>query len=315
MTLIAAYDDVDPLQVLQLNLLCLGFALTPELVALIRSMDPRPLPCFALYALEGAAVVGQVGIVRLPVVSTAGAAEVGGVWAVATHPAYRRQGLAVHLLAAAHERMAAAGLRFSTLGADRDRVGHGLYRKHGYRDLYAPTMVLGRSASLSSQADVRAEPAGVARLDLADRLFERIAAGALGFARRHTPFFAMLHARRSLDAQDVWLLWRGDKPIGYAAATAAGSLLQLLGLLLVDASAAPAATAALARATGTHYFYARLDQAEHAAALAQTGLSLAPQRRGALMVKPLTASATLAEFRRLYGLEDGRFLISCMDVT
>jgi len=33
------------------------------------------------------------------------------------------------------------------------------------------------------------------------------------------------------------------------------------------------------------------------------------------MVKPLAADATLAEFRRSYGLEDGRFLSSHMDMT
>jgi hypothetical protein len=33
------------------------------------------------------------------------------------------------------------------------------------------------------------------------------------------------------------------------------------------------------------------------------------------MVKPLAADATPADFRQLYGLEDGRFLISDLDVT
>lgn len=122
---IAEYDDVDPLQVLHLNLLCLDFALTPELVSLIRRMDPRPFPCFALYALEGDVVVGQVGVFRLPVVSTAGAAEVGGVWAVATHPAWRGQGVASLLLNEAHARMAAVGLRFVTLGTNASRVSRG----------------------------------------------------------------------------------------------------------------------------------------------------------------------------------------------
>ncbi|MDQ1300328.1 MAG: family N-acetyltransferase [Chloroflexota bacterium] len=132
---IAEYDEVDPLQALHINLLCLDFALTPELVRLIRRQDPRPFPCFAIYAVEGSTVAGQVGVFRLPVVSTVGAAEVGGVWAVATHPAWRGRGVASLLLDEAHSRMAAAGLRFSTLGTDASRVAHALYEKHGYRDL------------------------------------------------------------------------------------------------------------------------------------------------------------------------------------
>ncbi len=312
---IAEYDDVDPLQVLHLNLMCLGFALTPELVALIRRMDPRPFPCFALYAQVGATVAGQVGVFRLPVVSVAGAAEVGGIWAVATHPEYQQRGVATQLLAAAHARMRAAGLRFSTLGTDRYRVAHALYRQQGYSDLHSPAIVVGRSDALPDRPEIRAEPAGADRLDLADRLFERSAAGRLGFARRHTPFFAFLHARRYLDAQALWLLWRDNELIGYAAATARGSLLEVTNLLLTDATAATAATKALARAAKTQYVCARLDQADDIQAFAQAGFHLANQGWGTFMAKPLTADATPAEFSQLYGLEEGRFLLSFMDVT
>lgn len=312
---IVEYDDVDPLQVLQLNQLCLDFALTPELVSLIRRMDPRPFPCFALYALAGDAVVGQVGVFRLPVVSAAGAGEVGGVWAVSTHPEYQRQGIATQLLAAAHERMRDAGLRFSTLGTDRYLVAHALYGKEGYSDLYSPAMVTGRSELLHDRAEVCAEPAGVSRLDLADRLFERIAAGKLGFARRHTPFFSVLHARRDLDAQNLWLLWRGNELIGYAAAMAKGSVLRVTNLLLTDGAAATVSVAALARAANTQYIFARLDQVDHIAAFREAGFRVANQGWATFMVKPLAPDATVTEFRQLYGPKEGRFLISCMDVT
>ncbi|MHA2246120.1 MAG: hypothetical protein ACXADY_14245 [Candidatus Hodarchaeales archaeon] len=45
---ILEYDEVDPIEVLQLNLLGLDFSLTPERVSLIRQYDPRPFP-FLLY--------------------------------------------------------------------------------------------------------------------------------------------------------------------------------------------------------------------------------------------------------------------------
>jgi hypothetical protein len=45
---IVEYDVADPLEVLHLNLLSLGFALTPERAALIRRLDKRPFPFFAL---------------------------------------------------------------------------------------------------------------------------------------------------------------------------------------------------------------------------------------------------------------------------
>lgn len=312
---IVEYDEVDPLQVLHLNLLCLDFALTPELVKLIRRMDPRPVPFFALYALERSTVAGQVGVFRLPMVSAEGATEVGGVWAVSTHPGWRGRGVASLLLDEAHARMAAAGLRFSTLGTDCYRVSHRLYVKHGYHDVYTPAAALGASADLPRRPDLRAEQAGVQRLELADRLFEQVARGRLGFARRHTPFFPFLHARSYLGAQDLWLLWRGDELAGYAAASADNGLLRIRNLLLAAEVDAPAAATALAQATDARYVQARLDRPGDAVSLAQTGFQVTPQSWGTFMVKPLAADATVAEFNRHYGLEQGQFLISFLDTT
>ncbi len=69
---IVEYDDADPVGILHLNLLSLGWRLTPELAARIRRLDPRPLPCFAVYAIEDGVVAGQVGVYRLPMVSVNG---------------------------------------------------------------------------------------------------------------------------------------------------------------------------------------------------------------------------------------------------
>jgi GNAT superfamily N-acetyltransferase len=312
---IAEYDAVDPLQVLHINLLCLEFGLTPELVAIIRRMDPRPFPFFAVYAVEGSAVAGQVGVFRLPVLSEAGAEEVGGVWAVSTHPAWRGQGVASRLLDEAHARMRTAGLRFSTLGTDSYRVAHRLYRQLGYEDVWSASVALGRADALPRQPALRAEAAGPDRLALADRLFEQMARGWLGFARRHTPFFPFLHARSYLSAGDVWLLWRGEEAVGYAVAAAGNGLLRVRNLLLAQGVDAAEAAASLAQATGAPYLQARLDAPGHVAAFRQAGFQIAGPSWAAFMVKPLAADASVAEFRRRYGLEDGRFLVSFMDVT
>ncbi len=312
---IEEYDAVDPLQVLHLNLLCLDFALTPELAALIRRMDPRPFPYFAIYAVEGRTVAGQVGVFRLPMVSSTGADEVGGVWAVSTHPAFRGQGVASLLLNEAHARMAAAGLRFSTLGTDSYRVAHALYQKHGYSDVLSPVMAVGRAGALPNPAGVRAETAGVHRLALADRLFEQFARDHLGFARRHTPFLLFLHARGYLSAQDLWLIRLDDGVVGYAFAAAHHGLLRIKNLLLANSCDPLAATAALAQAAEVSYVQTRLDCPEHAAAFAQAGFQVTNQSWATFMVKPLEPGATIEQFRRLYGLDRGRFLISSMDVT
>ena len=136
---ILEYDEVNALDVFQLNLLALGFALSPEHATHIRRTDPRPFPFLALYAVEDERVIGQVGVFRLPMVTTEGREDVGGVWAVSTHPEYAGRGIASRLLDEAHSCMREAGLRFSTLGTDRFRVAYKLYQQLGYVD----TQVLG----------------------------------------------------------------------------------------------------------------------------------------------------------------------------
>src|SRR5512144_2447155 len=128
---ICDYDEVDPLQVLHLSMLALEFPLTPERAAHIRRTDRRPLHCFTVNAIEDDRVLGQVGVFRLPMISTEGREDVGGVWAVSTHPQHAGRGIASLLLEEAHTRMRSAGLRFSTLGTDRFRVAHQLYRQQG----------------------------------------------------------------------------------------------------------------------------------------------------------------------------------------
>ena len=129
------YDEVNPLQVLHLTMLALDFPLTPEHAAHIRQTDPRPFPCFTVNAVEDDRVLGQVGVFRLPMISTEGKEEVGGVWAVSTHPNYAGRGIASALLEEAHNRMRGAGLRFSTLGTGRSGVSYKLYQRHGYVDM------------------------------------------------------------------------------------------------------------------------------------------------------------------------------------
>ena len=81
---IQVYDQVDPLTVLNLNLLSLNYALTPERARLIRRFDPRPFPFFMLYAVDQGLIVGQVGVYHLPMMIIEGPVDLGGVCAVCT---------------------------------------------------------------------------------------------------------------------------------------------------------------------------------------------------------------------------------------
>ena len=309
------YDEVDPLEVLHLNLLCLDFALTPELVARMRRLDPRPYPFLGVYAKEAGRVAGQVGVFRLPVVSLEGAGEVGGVWAVATHPVFARRGIASRLLEEAHARMQNTGLRFSTLGTHRYRAAYSLYRRLGYEDVvYTSSMMVACKALISPTA-LKAETAGPAQMALADRLFEQVAASSLGFARRHLPFFPSLDEQGAFKTQTLWLLWQQDEAAGYAIGSQPKSVLRIDNLTLRPQVNPVAAVAAVAGEVDASYVWVRVDRPDDAATFVRAGFQAAVQDWNVFMVKPLAADATVEQFRTLYGVNSGRFLMSYLDVT
>jgi GNAT superfamily N-acetyltransferase len=312
---ILEYSQVDPLKVLHLNLLCLGISLTLEQAETIRYEDPRAFPFFCIYGQVDDNLAGQAGVFRLPVMSIEKADEVGGLWAVSIHPSFSRQQIAHQLLEEAHERMRAAGLSFSTVVTNRHQVSHEFYRKLGYEDVFSSPSAIARLVTLPANTGLRAEQAGRDRLPLADHLFEQIANSYLGFARRHKPFFPYLHRREYLNGQDLWLLWKDNEPVGYAAVSLSNSILRIANLLLFDWIDPVVAVAAVARKVGSLYVQVTVDRLTDTKSFIEAGFRLANAGWGTFMVKPLAMGITVEDFRRLYGLDTDHFLISYMDVN
>lgn len=309
---ILEYDDVDALGVLQLNMLALDFALTPEHVAHIRRTDPRPFPFFAIYAVENNQVLGQVGVFRLPMISTEGREDVGGVWAVSTHPHADGRGIASRLLDEAHQRMQEAGLRFSTLGTNRFRVAYRLYQRQGYEDTQVLATALARWETAHQPTRLKAQLAGVGGFDLVEEIFERIARQYLGFAWRHLPFRTL---REKVSAEDLWVLWENKTPVGYALAHCAKSILNVSSLLLsagIDAAEAVAAVVTEAKAP---YVKVKINRPVEFSSLIGAGYQVARPTWGAFMLKPLTPDVTVQDARQLFGIGTDQFLISWMDIT
>jgi len=308
---ILEYNDVDPHKVLYLTQLALEFPLTPERVAHIRQTDPRPFPCLAVYAVEDDQVIGQVGVFRLPMVSTEGQEDVGGVWAVSTHPQYAGRGVASILLDEAHERMRQAGLRFSTLGTDRSRVAHKLYRQHGYEETNVLVTALARWETAHQPTRLRATPPGPEGYDLVDGIFANIAKDYLGFAWRHTPFARL----RRVELADIWILWENRHMVGYALAHADPTLLAISNLALQQGIDAAEAVAAVAGELKSAYVQVRISRPVERLSLRSAGYHVASPSWSSFMVKPLVPDVTYEDARRLFGIGTDRFLISWLDVT
>lgn len=309
------YDEVDPWEVLHLNLLCLDYALTPERVAFIRRLDPRPFPLFAIYAVEDGIVVGQMGVFRLPMVTVDGFEDVGGIWAVCTHPTFEHRGIATRLMEEAHARMREIGLRFSTLGTKRYRVAHMLYLKQGYEDMVSSFSTFAPAKTIKLETPFRAEKAGLERLPLADDLFRRVASGRLGFARRHFPFFPSIVQLGDLKVDDVWFLWNDEELVGYATAHLSDSVLSVSDVLLLNKADTASAIAALVKEMEVSFIRVRVYQKAETVSLLEAGFRMALPDWDTFMVRPLVRDLKSDYVRTLFGIGTERFLISWLDTT
>ena len=309
---ILEYNNVDPISVLHLTMLALDFPFTPEHAAHIRQTDPRPFPCFTVNAVEDDRVLGQVGVFRLPMVSTEGREDVGGVWAVSTHPNYAGRGIASALLDEAHTRMREAGLRFSTLGTDRSRVSHKLYQRHGYVDMNVGATALTRWQRAHRPTHLYAQPPGSEGYDFVEKIFADLASDYLGFAWRHTPFARL---RDKVKLEEIWVLWENNAVVGYAFARKEKSMLLInIQVLRMDINAAEA-IAAIASELQAPYVQVSISRPSDIDSLRCAGWQVAHPDWGAFMVKPLTPDVTIDDARRLFGIGTDRFLISWLDET
>ena len=308
------YDDVNPLQVLHLTMLALNFPFTPEHAAHIRQTDPRPFPCFTVNAVDATrdVVLGQVGVFRLPMISTEGREDVGGVWAVSTHPNYAGRGIASALLDEAHNRMREAGLRFSTLGTDRPRVSYKLYQRHGYVDMNVWATALARGEMVHQPTHLRAQPLGSEGYDFVEKLFADLACDSLGFAWRHTPFARL---RDKVNLEDIWVLWEHNAAVGYVFAYKEESMLLItVQALRMDVNAAEAISAIVSEMKAP-YVQVSMSRPSDIASLRRAGWQVAHPDWGAFMVKPLIPNVTAEDARQLFGIGTDRFLISWLDTT
>ena len=308
---ILEYNDVDPYKVMVVNQLALGFALTPEKAAQIRQSDPRPFPCLAIYAVEKGIVMGQVGVFRLPMVSTEGREDVGGIWAVSTHPQYSGRGESSRLIEEAHTRMREAGLRFSTLGTNRYRLAHPLYLRQGYVETNVWATALASWETAHQPTRLRAESPGAAGYEAVEQIFKNVAADYLGFAWRHTPFARL----RQIDLTDIWILQKNTNIVGYAIAQADQAMLSISNLVIqkeVDTAEAVAAVAAQLKST---YIKVKISRPAEINSLRRAGYDIAQPTWDSFMIKPLVPGVTFEDAQRLFEIGTDRFLISWLDET
>ena len=308
---ILAYDNVDPLQVLGVTMLALDFPMTPVYVEHLRQTDPRPFPCLTVNAVEDGLVLGQVGVFRLPMISTEGREDVGGVWAVSTHPGHAGTGVASVLLEEAHARMRHAGLRFSSLGTNRYRTAYRLYLQHGYVETNVLATAMAKWETAHQPTRLRAQPPGPEGYHFLEEIFSDLAMDYLGFAWRHIPFARL----RLVSPQDIWIVWENSQPVGYALIQADQTFLTITNLALNIGVDAVEAVSAITANIKSDYVKVKISRPSEMESLRRAGYHVAHPDWDAFMVKPLLPEVTAEEAVRLFGIGTDRFLISWLDTT
>ena len=308
---ILEYDKVDPLQAMDVTMLALDFPMTPAYVENLRRTDPRPFPCLTVNAVEDNQVLAQVGLFRLPMVSIEGREDIGGVWAVSTHPAHAGRGVASALLEEAHARMRAAGLRFSSLGTNRYRTAYRLYQQHGYIETNVWATAMAKWETAHQPTRLRTQAAGPEGYDLVEEIFSDLARDYVGFAWRHVPFARL----RLVSLQDLWILWENSQPVGYALIQADQTFLTITNLVLKMGMEPVEAVSAITANIKTDYVKVKISRPSEIESLRRAGYRVAHPNWDAFMVKPLIPEITAEDAFRIFGIGTDRFLISWLDTT
>jgi GNAT superfamily N-acetyltransferase len=308
---IVEYNDVDPHKVMYLNQLALDFTLTPEMVAHIRRSDPRPFPCLAIYAVEDDYVMGQVGIYRLPMISTEGREDVGGIWALSIHPQYSGRGIASTLIEEAHSRMQEAGLRFSTLGTERFCVAYKLYRHHGYEETNVWATAFARWETAHQPTRLRAQQVGLEGYDFVDQIFTNTAKDYLGFAWRHTPFDRL----RRINLTEIWALRENNSIVGYTLAHTDNIMMTISNYVLQPGIDIAEAIAAVAAELKSSYVQVNISRPVEMTSLKRAGYHVTHPTWSGFMIKSLVPGLSMDETKQHFGIGTDRFLISWLDVT
>jgi predicted N-acetyltransferase YhbS len=160
-------------------------------------------------AVKEGKVVGYVGVMDFTLRTASGTEErVGGLYAVATHPEYTRQGISTALIARSHEYFMTKGYRFSLLTTSPTIVAHALYVRLGYFDV-APFLsaYLGARAKRKkvSKLGSNAKPDHSRMLEL----FRQCVKGRTGFAIRDEEYLRMLFRQNEISAKECMVTERG----------------------------------------------------------------------------------------------------------
>ncbi len=183
-------------------------------------------------AVQDGQLAGFVGVMDIPTRTAQGEIEfVGGIYCVATNPAFARQGISKTLLDVAHIYFHSQKYLFSFLCTSRTIIAYALYRKLGYVEVDAVNQYAAAYKTIDKTEPVNLiSPAHIDPPRIY-QIYERYIKERVGFAVRQKDFFTIFAKRKRFDEQKTIL-----KEKGYALLTEEINVIRVQDLVALDHS-------------------------------------------------------------------------------
>jgi predicted acetyltransferase len=189
-----------------------------ERIEVERKYNPFHSKEFAIYAIEGDELIGQVKLYEFPIETTEGLETIGGIGGVLTHPAFSRRGTAKKLMERTHEIFLEKGIRFSFLRTSRSIVAFDLYAKLGYEIVSGAPFAIKRLPKNRKKEPKLNNCTSYKQGEGMSKVFDMYVDGLLGWVRRPRDFFTWrIREKLYSKKNDIVLVKNQDDEIqGYA---------------------------------------------------------------------------------------------------
>ncbi len=312
---ILTYEEVDHDQVLELHLSAFGWPLTEDRVRAKIEHDDRAPKDFALYAVKGLKVLGQVFALRIPTVTRAGVEVVMGVAEVATAPDEVRKGIATTLMRRVEEMAVEEGLRFCWLLTGAHLVAHEMYLKLGYHNMSSfPRGFRRVPMKIAAPTELELRKYRKSDRDTIADAYDNHMAGSIGFTKRQRNHLEMLVDTKFLQKDDIKVATRGGSIVGYTVRHARLGMFSITEVISRNASNFRSIVRAIeAENKGALAIASSLINMEQRERFEGLGYRISPTHWYRLMAKPLDNKISRQEMKRLYGVDDGNFTFMSLD--
>jgi predicted acetyltransferase len=310
---ILEYDEVDEQQVLELNLTCFGWFLTPKQVKTIRKVDKHVPDYFSLYAVEKEEILSQVGVVTVDTQTKHGVEEVGHIWGVCTKPSAARKGSAKKLMEETHARLLTDDIKYSFLGTGKSLVAYNLYRQLGYVDFVDLNWGMKRCKPIK-QSDIDVTFASDTKDESFADLFTKYSNGLLGFVHRPKNFLQVRKAWSWMPISMSGIFRKGKKHIGYVLGSREGKVVRIRELCCPRIEDTKRCIEALEIKFKPKYMTVSwMSRSCITKEFIKSGFKRIDESWGAFMIKDLEGKHKIDQIQSAYGIEEDKFQMTTID--